>query len=109
MNNFGGFFLNKNRKNTIPADIVEEVLRIDGLDNVVIPDAITISPSVEKNYLAETYKEKVAGYLVGLGFNEIMTNSITNSAYFGGKELNTTVKMLNSLSAELNILRPSML
>ncbi len=33
---------------SIPADIVEEILRIDGLDNVVIPDAITISPSVEK-------------------------------------------------------------
>ena len=94
---------------SIPADLVEEVLRIDGLDNVAIPESITISPAVEKNYLAETYREKVAGYLVGLGFNEIMTNSITNSAYFSDDELKTTVKMLNNLSADLNVLRPSML
>ncbi|MES1219931.1 MAG: phenylalanine--tRNA ligase subunit beta, partial [Bacteroidota bacterium] len=94
---------------SLPADIVEEILRIDGLDNVEIPTAITISPSIEKNYLAETYKEKVSGYLVGLGFNEIMTNSITNSAYFTEEELKYSVKMLNSLSAELNIMRPSML
>ena len=38
-----------------------------------------------------------------------MTNSITNSAYFSAEELGTTVKMLNNLSAELNVLRPSML
>ena len=94
---------------SIPADLVEEVLRIDGLDNVAIPESITISPAVEKNYLAETYREKVAGYLVGLGFNEIMTNSITNSAYYSEDELKTTVKMLNNLSADLNVLRPSML
>lgn len=94
---------------SIPADIVEEIVRIDGLDNVAIPESITISPAVEKNYLAETYREKIAGYLVGLGFNEIMTNSITNSAYFSPEELQTTVKMLNNLSAELNVLRPSML
>src|SRR6185295_13783532 len=63
---------------SLPADIVEEVLRIDGLDSITIPDAITITPSVEENYAKETYKEKVANYLAGLGFNEILTNSITN-------------------------------
>lgn len=94
---------------SLPADLVEEVLRIDGLDNVAIPDAITITPSVEENYSVEVYREKVANYLVGLGFFEIMTNSITNSAYFTEEELESSVKMLNSLSAELNILRPSML
>jgi phenylalanyl-tRNA synthetase beta chain len=94
---------------SLPADLVEEILRIDGLDNVVIPDAITITPAVEENYALEVYKEKVANYLVGLGFHEIMTNSITNSAYFTAEELSSSVKMLNSLSADLNILRPSML
>lgn len=94
---------------SLPADIVEEILRIDGLDNVVIPESITISPAVEQNYLKETYQEKIAGFLVGAGFNEIMTNSITNSAYFTEEELKTSVKMLNNLSAELDIMRPSML
>lgn len=94
---------------SLPADLVEEILRIDGLDNVAIPDAITITPSVEENYALEVYKEKIANYLAGLGFYEIMTNSITNSAYFADEELGSSVKMLNNLSAELNILRPSML
>jgi phenylalanyl-tRNA synthetase beta chain len=94
---------------SLAADLVEEILRIDGLDNVTIPDAITITPSVEDNYALEVYKEKTANYLVGLGFYEIMTNSITNSAYFSEEESGTSVKMLNNLSAELNILRPSML
>ena len=94
---------------SLPADLVEEILRIDGLDNVAIPDAITITPAVEDNYAPEVYKEKTANYLVGLGFYEIMTNSITNSAYFSDDELKHAVRMLNNLSAELNILRPSML
>jgi phenylalanyl-tRNA synthetase beta chain len=94
---------------SLPADLVEEVLRIDGLDNIAIPGSITITPAVEENYSRETYKEKIAGYLAGLGFNEIITNSITNSAYFNEDELKTAVKMLNNLSADLDILRPSML
>src|SRR5690606_38455322 len=87
---------------SLPADLVEEILRIDGLDNIEIPDAITITPSVDENVGQEAYREKVANYLVGLGFFEIMTNSITNSAFFDEEELKTTVKMLNSLSAELD-------
>jgi phenylalanyl-tRNA synthetase beta chain len=94
---------------SLPADIVEEILRIDGLDNIEIPTAITITPSVEENYLAHTLKEKVANYFVGLGFHEMMTNSITNASYFNEEEKQQMVKMLNSLSAELNILRPSLM
>ena len=94
---------------SLPADIVEEILRIDGLDNIDIPTAITITPSVEENYLRHTLKEKVADYFVGLGFHEMMTNSITNASYFTEEERQPMVKMMNSLSAELNILRPSLL
>ena len=94
---------------SLPADIVEEVLRIDGLDNIAIPTAITITPSVEENYLGHTLKEKLANYFVGLGFHEMMTNSITNAAYITDEEKHRMVTMMNSLSAELNILRPSLL
>jgi phenylalanyl-tRNA synthetase beta chain len=93
----------------LPADIVEEIMRIDGLDNVEIPQAITISPSVETDRNKHIYREKTANYLVGLGFNEIFTNSITNAAYFDEQELSTAVKLLNNLSADHNIMRPSML
>ncbi len=94
---------------SLPADVVEEIIRIDGLDNIEIPSSITMTPSVEENYAAGIFREKVSAYLTGLGFNEIMTNSITNEAYFDETELTGSVKMLNSLSTELNIMRPSML
>jgi phenylalanyl-tRNA synthetase beta chain len=93
---------------SIPADIVEEILRIDGLDNIEIPATITISPSVESLRIKESLRDKIAGYLVGQGFVEILTNSITNSKYFEEAVLETTVKMINNLSEELNVLRPSM-
>ncbi len=93
----------------LPADIVEEIMRIDGYDNVVIPNQIVISPSVETIGFQLALKEKTGNFLAANGFNEIFTNSITNNAYFNGDVLQGTVKMLNSLSAGLNIMRPSML
>jgi phenylalanyl-tRNA synthetase beta chain len=94
---------------SIPADIVEEIIRIDGLDNIEIPTSITISPAVATSGVKEALKDKVAGYLVGLGFVEILTNSITNSKYFSEEVLAGSVKMLNNLSVELDVLRPTML
>ena len=94
---------------SLPADIVEEVLRIDGLDNIEIPTSITISPAIDEIGIKENLKEKISTYLVGQGCNEIFTNSITNSKYFGEDVLATSVKMMNNLSADLDVLRPSML
>ena len=94
---------------SLPADIVEEILRIDGLDNIDIPSSVTITPAVDAYTLKEDTKEKLADYLVGLGFHEIVTNSITNSKYYSEEELSTAVHMLNNLSADLDIMRPSML
>jgi phenylalanyl-tRNA synthetase beta chain len=93
----------------LPADIVEEIMRIDGYDHIEIPANISISPSVETGREPAAMQEKIAGFLVGNGFYEIFTNSITNSAYFRDNELETAVKMINNLSADLNIMRPSML
>ncbi|RZI58042.1 MAG: hypothetical protein EOP94_03415, partial [Zymomonas sp.] len=64
---------------------------------------------MELHYKAEHLKEKTSGQLTGLGFSEILTNSITNAAYFNEAELESAVKLLNNLSSELNIMRPSML
>jgi phenylalanyl-tRNA synthetase beta chain len=91
------------------ADLVEEIMRIDGYDQVEIPANIQISPSVETGREAAAQQEKVAGFLVASGFHEIFTNSISNSAYFTPAELENAVRMINNLSADLNILRPSML
>jgi phenylalanyl-tRNA synthetase beta chain len=94
---------------SLPADLVEEVMRIDGLDNIEIPSKIAISPALSAQPDAENVKEKVADYLAGNGFNEIFTNSITNSKYYTPEVLETAVKMMNSLTVELDIMRPSML
>jgi phenylalanyl-tRNA synthetase beta chain len=93
---------------SLPADIVEEILRIDGLDNVQITGSMTITPAIDENILKENLREKIAGYLVGLGFNEIVTNSITNSKYYNEGELAGSAKMINSLSIDLDVMRLSM-
>lgn len=89
-----------------PADIVEEILRIDGLNNIPIPDRLNISlASPMKSDRA--IKNKFAGILTGAGFMEILTNSIVNSQHYPDRK--GLVKMLNSLSSELDVMRPSML
>lgn len=93
----------------LAADIVEEIMRIDGLDNVDIPSMISIAPAMETMAHENAYTEKIAEYLAGSGFREIFTNSISNSAYYSDAVLKHTVKMINNLSEELNILRPAML
>jgi len=93
---------------TLPADVVEEIIRIDGLDNIDISGAISFTPSGVSNRTKEALKEKIAGYLAGQGYSEIVTNSITNSSYFTEEVLKGAVKMMNSLSADLDVMRPSM-
>ena len=94
---------------SLPADVVEEIMRIDGLDNVAIPEVISIAPSANVENHRLQIKEKLAGYLAGMGFNEIFTNSITNSKYYTEDVLASSVKMLNNLSADLDVMRPQML
>ena len=94
---------------TIPADIIEEIMRIDGLDNIEIPSSITITPAIDTGLAEAAQRQKVTSWLVGNGFREIFTNSITNSKYFTEETLATTVSIINSLSEGLNVMRPSML
>jgi phenylalanyl-tRNA synthetase beta chain len=92
---------------SLQADIVEEIIRIDGLDNIEIPTQIKLSPAIDPEGWKATVKEKIANQLAGMGFQEMMTNSITNAAYYNNSE--GLVTMINSLSAALNCLRPGML
>ncbi|MBD0284629.1 MAG: phenylalanine--tRNA ligase subunit beta [Flavisolibacter sp.] len=93
----------------LPADVVEEILRIDGLDNIAIPATITITPAIETTYKEEALKEKISNLLVGMGFTEILTNSLTNSKYFEPAEEGSAIKLLNNLSSELDVVRSAML
>lgn len=93
----------------IPADLVEEIMRIDGFDNIEIPGTITISPSVSGDNSDYVLREKLSSALVGIGFNEMLNNSITHSANYSSEELSSAVTMLNNLSSELDTLRLTML
>jgi phenylalanyl-tRNA synthetase beta chain len=94
---------------SIPADIVEEIMRIDGLDNIEIPSTISIAPSADNDNGRAALADKTANYLTSNGFSEIFTNSITDSKYYNEATLGSTVKMINSLSANLDVMRPSLL
>jgi phenylalanyl-tRNA synthetase beta chain len=92
---------------TMQADVVEEIMRIDGLDNIPFTGKIAYSlPQNSKAYKANT-KQYIATQLVAKGFFELFTNSITNAAYY--PDNTSIVKMMNSLSANLDTMRYSML
>lgn len=93
----------------IPADLVEEIMRIDGFDNIDIPTSIKISPAVTRSNRGENIQEKLSSILAGMGFNEMLNNSITHSAHYTPAQMTKAVKMLNNLSAELDTLRLTML
>ena len=94
---------------SVAADIVEEIMRIDGLDNIEIPATISIATSTDYNNKKHDLKERIANHLSANGFAEIFTNSITDSKYYSEEVLAGSVKMLNNLSADLDVLRPSLL
>jgi phenylalanyl-tRNA synthetase beta chain len=91
---------------SMSADIVEEVMRIDGLDQIPFTGEIRYRLPEQTGYSADQ-ERIIAAQLVGKGFFELFTNSITNAAFYPDQD--DLVKMLNSLSANLDAMRPSML
>ncbi|MGI9190726.1 MAG: phenylalanine--tRNA ligase subunit beta [Chitinophagaceae bacterium] len=89
------------------ADVVEEIMRIDGLDAIPFPGTIRYTLPESGKPHPSNWKQHIASQLMGKGFFEIFTNSITNAAYY--KEQEGLVQMMNSLSANLDTLRPSMI
>lgn len=98
---------------TRPCDVVEDVLRIYGYNNVEISDTVHSSLSY-KTFEDEdnTLRNLVSEQLCGEGFNEILNNSLTAEAYYSDlEELPAThcVKLLNPLSNDLNVMRQSLI
>ena len=91
-----------------PCDVVEDILRIYGYNNVEIPTQLKSSLVIkgeedQKHKLANTVSEQ----LVGQGFNEILNNSLTKGAYYG--ENPGLVRIMNPLSSDLNVMRQTLL
>lgn len=91
------------------ADVAEEVLRIYGLNNIEIPTRVTSSISNSAENAQFALRNKLSDYLTDNGFNEMLNNSITKSAYYTEDTLTNAVKLLNPLSSDLDVMRLSML
>ena len=90
-----------------PADIVEEVLRVYGYNNIPTSTKLNSSlPEVSKGNNNQKHK-RIAQQLIAQGFFEIYNNSLTTPKH-GGKE-QEMVNILNPLSSELSVLRTNML
>ncbi len=97
---------------TREADVIEEILRIYGFNNVVLRphnSASFLSPFPNPD--PEVVRQKVASLLSGQGFSEIITNSLTNSQYFEKADApdEKLVRILNYNSQDLNVMRPALL
>ena len=93
-------------------DIVEEILRIYGYNNIEIPEKVNSSVSLRQKPDLEKIQNIVADYLVGQGFVEIMNNSLTKSEYITKSKIydrDHSVELLNPLSKDLDILRQTLL
>ncbi len=92
------------------ADIVEEVIRILGYNSFTLPKTLKSSLSFSPKVDAHKIENLVANMLSGAGFNEIWTNSVTQSNFEEDESLKQQqVKLQNSQTAELDSLRTSML
>ncbi len=94
---------------TRECDIVEDVLRIYGLNNIEMPSQVRSSLSFPNKPDKEKIQDQVSNLLSAQGFNEIMSNSLSRSAYADWLNPEEKVSILNPLSNELDVLRPTML
>ncbi|MCB0527755.1 MAG: phenylalanine--tRNA ligase subunit beta [Saprospiraceae bacterium] len=100
---------------TREADVVEEVLRLYGLDEVTIPGQIRSSMEIQERPNPDSLRNFAGDLLAANGFNECMGMSLSNSAYYRGPdallplEENALVYIHNSANQGLDCMRPSML
>lgn len=98
---------------TRQADVIEEILRIYGFNNVALPSKLNTSIGVFPNPDPEKIQEVISELLVGRGFSEMMNNSLTTAQYvtkFGSNTIREewNVELLNPLSQELDVMRQSL-
>jgi phenylalanyl-tRNA synthetase beta chain len=92
---------------TRDVDVIEEILRIYGYNNIYIPTQVRASLSTSPRPEKDTVQNLLSDLLTANGFNEIMSNSLTKSAY--SDKLEEAVKILNPLSSDLDVMRQTML
>lgn len=92
---------------TREADVIEEVMRIYGYNNVEESTQIKFSANYADREKATATDNTTANLLIGFGYNEMMGLSLTKESYY--PEGTPLVKILNPLSNDLNVMRNTML
>ena len=93
-------------------DVVEEILRIYGYNNIELPAGVRMSVNTTPKPEPEQVRNAISDFLAANGFNEIMNNSLTKSEYYSGLTTfpeEKCVRILNPLSSDLNVLRQTLL
>lgn len=90
------------------ADLIEEILRIYGYNNIALPNKIKLSINPAPKVDQESIKNRIADLMVANGFVESMSNSLNSDAPYSESEKERLVKILNPLSSELNVMRKEM-
>lgn len=96
-----------------PCDVVEDILRVYGYNNVEIPTQLKSSLVIKGEEDIKHKLENLVGeQLVGGGFNEILNNSLTKAAYYENLNhyhVDNLVRIMNPLSSDLNVMRQTLL
>ena len=93
-------------------DVVEDILRIYGYDNIEFPEKLNTSLAYGVKPNPEQLRRRIAEQLTAQGFNEILNNSLTKVAYYEpltSLTLDTCVKIMNPLSSDLGVMRQTLL
>ena len=93
-------------------DVVEDILRIYGYDNVEFPEKLNTSLAYSPKPDPEKLRRRISEQLTAQGFNEILNNSLTKVAYYEPLEqmpLASCVKIMNPLSNDLGVMRQTLL
>ena len=94
------------------ADLIEDILRIYGYNNVEVPSRVRSTLSYAPKPDRSKLMNLAADFLTDNGFTEIMSNSLTKAAYYEGLAAcppERCVRIINPLSADLNVMRQTLL
>ena len=93
-------------------DVIEEILRIYGYNNIELPSAMRMSVNAPQKPEPERVRRTVSDFLAANGFVETMNNSLTKSDYYSKLKTfpeDRCVRILNPLSSDLNVMRQTLL
>ncbi len=97
---------------TRECDVVEEILRIYGYNNIDLPQHMKMSVNATPSPEPEAIRNNISNFLAANGFVETMNNSLTKSSYYKGLTTyseENCVGIVNPLSSDLNVMRQNLI